>query len=368
MKIGHWFWITLCASALGACSSGGGSSDAGSPDVPATDVPATDVPATDTPTTDTPTTDTPTTDAPTTDVPVDAGATTPDVVRTCTLLHACGFAVPDVGATAGECVRTLAIGFASGGTSWPFQRALAIARLLECGRTARTCDALRACYTHDLWTPSLCTGPRSRCVGDRVVSCSASSDPFPQTIDCAEYGMPCVAGACVPPATGPADPTCTTAGASRCNGDAVEVCTQRSDGSFGVFRRDCAAAGLRCGRSSFPGSNATCLPLGGACATAGVACDGTALTMCSTAFTPTQQTFRFDCASVGRGCGPSTSGPLTCVPTGTECSMDPATFGGSCDHDSLVLCADGHTLRVACADVGRRTCGMSSVGVPSCVP
>lgn len=359
MKIGNWFWFTLCASALAACSSGGDSGDAGSMDVPAMDVPATDVPATDVPATD----------VPATDVPADGGTTTPDVVRTCMLLHACGFAVPDIGATAGECVRTIATGLASAGAYWPLQRSRVVARLLDCGRTARTCEALRACYTDNLWTPSLCTGPRARCVGNHVVSCSSSSDVFPDTLDCAALGMTCVAGGCVLPDTVPTDPTCMAEGATRCNGDAVEVCFRRMDGTYGVYRRaDCAAAGLRCGRGSTPGSTAVCMPLGGPCATAGLACEGTTLAMCSTVFTPTQQSYRFDCASVGRGCGPSSSGPLACIPTGTECSMDPATFGGSCDHDSLVACADGHTLRVACADVGRRTCGMSSVGVPSCVP
>jgi len=308
-------------------------------------------PGTDAAVTDTPATDTPATDAPTAPSPVEA------ILQMCRMNNACGYQTRFL-MPADQCTQRALELVASRAETDPIEHRLHFTRMVECARTASTCDAYVRCADFGV----ACTGmAQATCNGTVRVACSTPGGIGPRTFDCALLGGQCANGECVYPAGGTA---CTESGAARCEGNARRWCRPSATGTAVEIDEPCPA-----GTACVPGStgSVSCYPLG-SCSAQGGRCDGDTVVNCLRMGSSLAE-LRMDCAAIGRRCDAPAGGAATCVPRATECTGPSRTVAttSTCDGNRVRVCVEGRDTRIDCTQLGRSSCTVAPMiaGIPA---
>lgn len=276
----------------------------------------------------------------------DGGGNPPadDIVRMCMLNNACQYQSL-LGLAADLCTNRVLNARQNNVVTYSPEQTLRHARMIECARTATSCDEYIDCAGFG----GTCSGTvAGSCQGTIADRCSTPGDNYlPPLFDCALLGMTCSNAMCELPASAP---DCT---ADHCDGDTLVLCRPREGGDQGELRVDCPS-GNTCVSD---GSAAACMPPMNSCAAESAACEGNVAVWCIENGGSLVE-IRSDCGAAGRVCMPDARGVARCMPTGTECT--PAGDGPStarCDGNTLEVCVEGYLQRLDCASVGRTTCG-----------
>jgi hypothetical protein len=242
--------------------------------------------------------------------------------------------------------------------------------LYRCLIAAKTCGDVSTCLMGggDSRAASFCKqrpGVVSGCDGERLVSCEDEDSQESSVVDCSTLGASCrevkaagglVLRACVAPQKCPAG-----APETRCDGeDAVVTCRD------GTIERTRCKPGTRCQEHKDENGEqaASCqLPGGRRCtALGGRRCEGDRVVSC----VGPGRVQVSDCAGLGLVC--SGTGPRAgCyVPNDVECDRE---MFPRCERGTLVFCAAGRTMRVACDSVGMSRCAARGRGARAiCAP
>ena len=283
-----------------------------------------------------------------------------DVVRMCLLNNACGYQSL-LGLPADMCTDRVLDAFAASHYEYSPEHRLRHTRMLECSRTATSCDAYVSCANFDATCSRTLAGS---CQGTVRDSCSTPGGG-PPLVDCAPLGMTCddsgQTAACVLPA---GEAECTDPGVSTCDGDSRVHCRQRAGGGAGLIRETCPA-GTTC---QVDGTQAECSPTPGACAAEAASCDGDTVVYCMNQGGNGLRELRIDCAAADRTCGSDARQNVVCVPRATDCEAPSAGQSTArCDGTQLEVCVEGRLERVDCTALGRATC-MPVPAIPGAQP
>ncbi len=200
-----------------------------------------------------------------------------------------------------------------------------------------TCgDWLSTClkYTVTRTSDGTCPTPAQSCDGTPPRAALRCASGVQTRDDCSAVGQRCAASggaaACVP-TMGDA---CAAGAPARCNGTVLEQCTQ------GVYTpaRNCALTGGVCDASA-----GTCRGAGPECTGSSVECDGTSLRVCRGG-----RWHSIDCGRLVTGASCQTVNGHAFCGIDHECDPAAAAPNGSCDGNTLVLCAAGRTWRYVC--------------------
>jgi hypothetical protein len=288
-----------------------------------------------------------------------------EVVRMCLLNNACGYQSL-LGVPADQCVETVYEARQASYTPYSPEHMLRHERMLECARTATTCDQYLACVRFDATCSGTVAGSCQGTVADR---CSTPGTNYlPPIFDCALLGMTCEASGealCVLPA---GSDDCATPGQDRCDGDTRVLCRHRTGGGAGETRLVCPA-GTAC---LLDGGEAVCAADYPTCSTLGGTCDGETSVVCRPMGAAGNRELRLDCGSVGRVCVLDDSDPDVtlsgCAPAASECTpATGSTTSAQCDGAAIEVCVEGRLERIECASVGRTSC-MILPGIPGLQP
>lgn len=223
------------------------------------------------------------------------------------------------------------------------------ARMLDCARTATSCDEYVRCSDYDV----ACSGvAQPRCDGTVRNACSTPGSNFlPRTFDCARFGGgSCEGGACTHRA-GAA--SCDAPGDSRCDGEVRVWC--RASAGAGTEIREACPTGTRClGPSTYMGATVACYSTT-PCAAPSTRCDGDTAVLCAMAEGQLLEA-RSDCAAAGRVCALDARGRAACVPPANECTAAVTGTSATCDGTAIRVCLEGRIQRVDCASLGRTSC------------
>ncbi len=286
---------------------------------------------------------------------VDAGASPGvlgEIAQVCLMNNVCGFQ-SNLGLAADLCAEGLAVQAAAHVVERSPENHARNMRMLECVRTATSCDEYVSCVRFGVPCGGTVAGSCQGTVADR---CSTPGGGYlPPIFDCALVGMTCEeAGAamCVLPASAP---ECAGAvGTSSCDGNVRVHCRARSGGGAAELREECPAGTTCMGTAT----TSACMPMPGSCAAEAATCEGDVAVWCLEQDGVLLEQ-RLDCAAAGRRCAPDARGIARCVPIATEC-VAPADGSSTarCDGNTLEVCLEGRLERVDCTSVGRSTCTM----------
>lgn len=217
---------------------------------------------------------------------------------------------------------------------------------LRCALTARTCsDITSGClkYTTSPATGGTCGAPTRGCVAVRFATSCANGVDI--TDDCEATGQRCVASStqalCVP-MTSMTD-SCTDGAPPRCAGNRLQHCV------LGTYANiaDCDQTNTRCDATA----DACTDPSGPSCTDTQPSCDGTRLRTCRGGHLTS-----IDCALINTDTVCQTRGGSFCG-IGTVCDPAMAPQNGTCEGNTLVVCAGGQPFRFDCTSAGFTGCG-----------
>lgn len=272
------------------------------------------------------------------------------IARTCLMNNACGFQ-SDLGLPADKCVDRLIEELVDGYVQRSPEGSSRNARMVECARTATSCDDYVRCVRFDATCSGAVAGSCQGTVADR---CSTPGGGYlPPVFDCARLGMTCEKvgeATCVLPASAP--PCSGAIGTSTCDGDTRVHCRARAGGGSASLREECPV-GSTCRAS---GSSTACAPPAAPCGAEASRCEGDVMTACAKQDGALRE-LRIDCAKSGRRCQADDRGVGRCVPRAEEC-VRPSQGASSarCNGNALEVCVEGRLARLDCASVGRTTC------------
>jgi hypothetical protein len=207
------------------------------------------------------------------------------------------------------------------------------------------------CLKYNVATPKggVCAMPPASCEGSGNISrnCAMGRDVRD---DCSVGSRRCVATAAQSACVARSGETCAAGAAPRCVGAVLEECV------LGTYTpvRNCALTGSVCDATA-----RGCRGTGEACTGDATACDGTMLRVCRNG-----RWQNLDCGRLVTGTTCRTvMGRSFC---GVDLACDPgsAPMTGTCDGNTLSLCAGGRTFRYTCEPAN----GFASCGPSGCIP
>jgi hypothetical protein len=238
--------------------------------------------------------------------------------------------------------------------------------LRKCLLDARGCEQVSACMHGggDARAAAFCVqrpGVVSGCDGDRLVSCGEDDAHESSVVDCAAIGATCrevkaagglVVRACWSPQKCPAG-----APDARCDGaGAVISCRD------GAFERVVCRPGTACEerRDEAGDAAASCeLPGRRRCDMRGARhCEEDRLVECDRTGHYSKARIT-DCVGHGLKCAGTGPRAGCYVPTNVECDKE---MLAKCDGGSVVFCAAGRTMRIACSGIGLAACDPAALG------
>lgn len=284
-----------------------------------------------------------------------------DIVEGCAKLVGCGlpdsgrpnwlrYGVTGYGNAMGLCVDSvLAL---LGGPDRYGDDGIAHGHVVACARAEATCHGFLECLSFDYDDAECDGGVGSICDGDRLVECTSAGSSQYLVRECGEEGMRCQL-------VGERPACALEVGCSPTDGVSCDVSGQMVSCHQGALVVQPCAPGMRCDAS---GAGPACVPTGAACETPGSKrClpDGNAA-LCMPAGDARFELV-VDCLSQKKTCDPAN---FACIPTATECARSTAD---ACldDASGFTGCANGVTITVPCARLGRTTCTYNA-GHASC--
>lgn len=217
---------------------------------------------------------------------------------------------------------------------------------LSCARTAMTCSNIMSnClkYTASEVAGGTCPSPTNGCAASRFATSCANGVNISD--DCEATGQRCVASStearCVPMPS--MTDACSDGAPPRCVGNRLQRCV------IGVYANvaDCSQTNTVCDATA----DACTDPSGPACTDAAPSCSGTSLRVCRGG-----HLVSLDCGLINTDTSCRTRGSSFCG-TGTECDPAAAPANGTCEGNTLALCAGGQPFRFDCVAAGFTSCG-----------
>lgn len=289
-----------------------------------------------------------------TDAPAVTPTATDAIVRMCLMNNACGYQTIFL-READRCVSQALNRLSQHADTTTPEHRLHFQRMVECARTARTCQEYVRCADFGV----NCAGTvQPRCDGTVRNACSTPGGNFqPRTFDCALFaGGACTGAQCLYPSTGAA---CTSPGQGRCDGATRVWCRASGTPNMGTEVRDPCPSGTQCyGAATYGTADPACVPPMNGCAAPSLRCEGDTVVMCANAGGSLVEA-RVDCAAAGRRCGADDRGRAACVPAATECAAATTTpTTATCEGTAIRVCIEGRVQRIDCTSVGMTGCAM----------
>ena len=228
----------------------------------------------------------------------------------------------------------------------------------QCNLKSTTCADFQKCEGFGIAGSDLCsTQGGGRCVGSKAVNCDNTGTSTSYFIDCAAAGGTCQIK--------------TGAGATAvADCRVVSSCTETDDRSHCSenYSYACVSGtgyGFSCGAKGYCyAPDGGCYLLGSSsCSIDSETCRGNVREICAT-----PDLFKYDCASVGLGCGPDSAGGTWCLAPGcTAADYKGRKCVESCSGTELTLCYGGVPYTVNCQNYGFSTCfdGLSAPNLTS---
>lgn len=222
---------------------------------------------------------------------------------------------------------------------------IAYGHVIDCAKAESTCDGFLDCLTFDYDDADCTAGVSARCDGPLLLVCSSSGTSQYVITDCRDQGMECMdvdgLGRCTlgTPCTAADPPTCDAEGA-------LIYCENGM-----LSRRPCppslvCSAESGAGRCAPPPGPACDMPGQRRCSPAGD------IVTCAPVGDGTNREMTENCSIQHKVCVPE---EFYCAPAATECTEN---MNDVCLEDASGLsgCANGVTVTVPCARLGRTTC------------
>jgi hypothetical protein len=223
----------------------------------------------------------------------------------------------------------------------------------RCTLGAKTCGDFQKCVGFGFAAADLCaSGAGGRCVGTQAINCaSVGNGSF---FDCGAAG-----GTCVVSGTGADALADCRVLASCAETDTIAHC----NGNFSYVCDQGVGYGSSCGADAYCSSDGTCRLTGETCSGSRDTCNGRVNEFCS----DDGQLYKYNCASVGLGCGAADSGSWCLAPACSFANYNAASCTESCSGSKLTFCYGGVPYTVDCRNFGFASCvdGQSSGNVAS---